>query len=566
VGVAAWGALLPRPHPARAADEAPGGPDYEFFKQFVAPVLAENCAECHANPRKRLGKYFLKPMQGRTVREAHHRDNYETILKLIEPGNPSGSLWLLKPLGPGQGGVTHKGGQRIGLDSREYGAMVDFIQGKRVVERAFQPPPSEPGQPDFAFFVARIAPTLASVCAECHAGKGQGKLALRTAAEGTELALEDHYANYQVALGLVDVKAPERSRFLRKPLSVADGGLPHRGGDLLRSGDPNHQNWLAFARGERGPELPRRTAPAGPPVLEAALSLEAETLDLDAGLEVKSDPVAPERKWVVAGAEAARLRVRVRVPEAGDYEVQLDVLGGRGPIALALDGAAPALVDAPEAGRARVGPRFLLDGARALKSARGDLHVEQGRLWLDGRSGEASFLAAGELDHRAVEVEVALPSEEDGGEDAFLLFDMRDADNGKLLGLVDGGRRLVMGLLEGGVPRLLSSARTFAADSEGAARRLRVEFVEGVAVGRLDGQPLAYLHLDRHLGQGRFGVASHGVVEVRRLEAIDQFPVHKVAFAEGPILHLSAGVHVLELELPARGVGLDALHLTLRSD
>jgi hypothetical protein len=58
-------------------------------------------------------------------------------------------------------------------------------------------------------------------------------------------------------------------------------------------------------------------------------------------------------------------------------------------------------------------------------------------------------------------------------------------------------------------------------------------------------------------------MATHGVVEVLSLEAIDQFPVHKVAFGLGPILHLTAGVHTLEVELPAQGVALDRVVLTL---
>ncbi len=550
--------------PARAADEVV--PDYEFYKANVAPVVERVCAECHAIPRKRLGKHFLKPMPGRTVRESHHRDNYEMILGLIEPGNPAASLWLLKPLGPGQGGVTHKGGQRVNLNSIEYGMMVDFIQGQTLTQRAFQPPPTPEGQPDFAFFYARIAPTLANVCAECHAGKGQGRHVLRTAPRGEALPLVDHYANYQTVLALSDLARPERSRFLLKPLAKADGGLPHKGGDRIFKGDANHGNWLAFLRGERGPPLPSARREGGPPLLEATLTLEAEAMEQDEGLEERFDAAMPEKKWIGAGVKAGRLAARVRVPEAGDYAMTLAVVGGKGPLGVALDGGPPVDVEVPATGRAEVGPRFLLDGAAALRSARGDLRAAEGKMRMDGRGAEASFLGAGEVDHSAVEARIALADEEDGGDDAWLLFDMLDADNGKLLGLVDGGRRCVMGLLEGGVPRILTSAKTFPAEAGAKARRLRVDYIEGLAVGRLDGQPLVFLHLDRHLGQGGFGVATHGVLTVESLQAIEQFPVHSVAFGEGPILHLAAGVHLLQVELPAGGAALDSLTLTLQSD
>lgn len=92
---------------------------------------------------------------------------------------------------------------------------------------------------------------------------------------------------------------------------------------------------------------------------------------------------------------------------------------------------------------------------------------------------------------------------------------------------------------------------------------MRVDLFVGVAVGRLDGQPLAFLHLDRHLGQGAFGVRTHGVLEVLRLEALDQFPVHRAAFGSGPILRLPAGVHTLGVELPLGGAALDRIVLTL---
>ncbi|MFM8979311.1 MAG: hypothetical protein ACKOSS_02435 [Planctomycetia bacterium] len=554
----------------RAEDPPTTGPDYGFYKQFVAPIVAERCAECHANPRKRLGKHVLKPAPGRTLRESHQRDNFSTLLGLVEPGNPSQSLWLLKALGPDQGGVTHGGGARIRIGSAEYGAMVDWIQGKKVEARAFAPPPTPEGEPDFAFFVVRIAPTLAQVCAECHAGKGQGKLALRTAARGAELALEEQYANYRTVLGLVDRKRPERSRFLTKPLAVADGGVPHKGGDRIRKDDANHVNWLAFLRGERGPSLPgspgRETT--GPLLLEATLRIEGERMTREGEVLEAADPVKAEQRWVQAGAYGGRVRVTLQVPEAGDYALALEAVGGEGPLGLALDGRPLATVDVPlfDGERGTLAPAFLLDGAAALRTPRGSLLPADGGLALAGRGGEASFLSAGEVDHRAGEAEVLLPPEDEGGDDAWLLFDMRDADNGKLLGLVDGGRRMVMGLLEGGVPRILSSAKAFRASEEGAARRLRVDFIEGVAVGRLDLQPLVFLRLDQQLGQGSFGLATHGRVLLRRLAAIDQFPVHTVAFGWGPILRLPAGVHVLELELPPGGAGLDALTLTLAGE
>ncbi len=550
---------------ARPEDAAPPTPDFAFYEANVAPIVERVCAECHANPRKRLGKYFVKPPPGRTVRAAHHRDNYETILGLIEPGNPAGSLWLLKPLGPGQGGLTHKGGVKVDLNSREYGAMVDFINGVTVVKRGFEPPRTVEGQPDFAFYVARIAPTLAQVCAQCHAAPGKGKHSLLVAGRGEELSLEQHYANFRTVLALSRPGKPLASPFLQKPLAVADGGTAHRGGDRIRKGDPNYQNWVAFLEGARGPELPR--AGRGElPVLEGRLIVEAETMARVGDLVEHADPVAREQRWVAAGERSGRLTVTFRVPEAGDYAVALSVRGGPGPLGLGLDESPPVEVEIPPEGAAEVGPALLLDGRASLRDVRGEVWIEEGRLSLVGHGGEAAFLSPAEVDHRAVEAVVRLPPEEDGGEDAFLLFDMLDAGNGKVVGLVDGGRRFVMGVLEGGTLRLLSTAKPFAAPPGAVARTLRVDLLEGVAVGRLDGQPLAFLNLDRHLGQGAFGCLTHGSLELERLSAIDQFPVHTAAFGLGPILRLPAGVHSLWVALPPGGAALDRLTLTLADD
>lgn len=565
VAVPALAVLALAPGRARAAD--PVVPDYDFYKANVAPVVEQVCAECHSNPRKRLGKYFVRPQQGRTVRESHHRANYETILGLLEPGNPAASLWLLKPLGPGQGGVTHKGGVKVNTNSREYGAMVDFIQGKKLETREFRPPPTVAGQPDFAFYHARIAPVLALVCAECHGGKGQGRMVLKTAARGVRLTLAEHYANFQTVVGLSTPGKPLASRFLLKPLAVADGGLPHKGGDRFRKGDPNYANWTSFLGGEVGPPIPREGAEGGPLLLEAALTVEAEAMERDAGLEEQSEPVAPEKRWVVGATKSGRVWQAVRVPEAGDYAVRLDVRGGAGPIGFGLDEQAPIYVEVPATGAAEVGPAFLLDGKAALREARGDLTLADGRLRLDGRGGEASFLSPAEKDHTGVEATFRIGGEEDGGDDALLLFDMSDGANGKVAGLVDGGRRFVMGVMEGGVLRMLATAKAFPQEpsAPGApGRKVRVDYVEGVAIGRLDGQPLAFLHLDRHLGQGRFGALAHGVAEVEGLAAIEQFPVHRVTFGVGPILHVPAGVHTLWVELPQGGAALDRLVLTLQ--
>ena len=80
-----------------------------------------------ARRRREVGDHFLRPLQTRTVRERHHEKNFETISKLIVPGNPAASRYLLKALGPQQGGITHGGGAVLNDNTPEYGAIVDWI-------------------------------------------------------------------------------------------------------------------------------------------------------------------------------------------------------------------------------------------------------------------------------------------------------------------------------------------------------------------------------------------------------------------------------------------------------
>lgn len=52
--------------------------------------------------------------------------------------------------------------------------------------------------------------------------------------------------DYLLGSELVDSTHPAMSRFLLKPLAIADGGLKHLGGDLVKAGTPAHLDFLTF--------------------------------------------------------------------------------------------------------------------------------------------------------------------------------------------------------------------------------------------------------------------------------------------------------------------------------
>jgi hypothetical protein len=567
---ASLGAVALGTSPGAGADDPPT-PDFEFYKEKVSPIVHETCAQCHANPRKRLGKHFLRPVFGRTVRERDHRSNYETILGLIEPGNPAGSLWLLKPLGPGQGGVTHRGGVQVRLDSLEYGAMVDFINGAKLDAQAFQVPRTQPGQPDFRLYVARVEPVVQARCVECHAGAGRGRYkGLHVAQRGSELTTEQRFRNFEAAVANVAPGEPSKSRFVMKPLAVEDGGSRSTCAGHLEKADPAYAAFVDFVNGVAGPPpAERRPSDGGPPLLETSLVLQAEEMERDGDLEALEVEGAQGGKVVAARSEAARVYRTLRVPESGDFAVSLRVLGGEGPVSFGFDGGTPWVLDppadAPAGGFADLAPSSVLDGSTPLRDAEGALSLEGQRLRMDGRGGAASWLSPADVEHDAVRALVALPSEEDGADDAFLLFDMADGGNGKLVGLTDGGRRFVMGVIEGGVPRILATARAPERPAPGTTREIRADALEGVAVGRLDGHALLFVNLDRRLGQGAFGFLTHGVATVEKVAAIQQFEVHKTAFSRRPVVHVPEGRRTVWVELPLGGASLDSITFSLSS-
>lgn len=413
---------------AETEESAPPAPDFEYYLARVAPIAHGNCAECHANPRKRLGRHFLRPAEGRRVRERDHERNFETILGLIVPGDPSKSLWLLKPLGPQQGGVEHGGGQRIRFDGIEYAAMVDFINGVRL------------------------------------------------------------------------------------PPDPADAA-----------------------------EAP----PAGPP----EIGREGSTLPASA-FQVAGDVVRGQDGALISGPEGGTAEITVRLDAERTWRVEFEVEGPGTALLWRVDERLTHRTTVAATGPSLIGTPRLVDGRAPLVAPRGDLSVDAGRLSLSGASDRAaSFLSAFDETHRAVEAVVHLPSEDEGADDALLLFGMLDADNGHFLGLADGGRRVIMGVLEGGVERVLSSARASTAEDD-APRTLRVDLLESVAVGRLDGRALVFLHLESAPEARGLGFLSHGRATVASLGAREDWEVYTSDFGLAPVALLRAGNHRFRLTLP----------------
>lgn len=540
--------------------------DPTFFEQRILPIILSNCGECHANPRKRLGKHFLVPYPGRKVRERHVRKNLETIRRYIVPGDPSTSVWLLKALGPRQGGVEHGGGQRIAMNSPEYGAMVDFINGASIAPTPFTPPPRVDGEPDFRFFVAKVAPLLASDCAECHGGKGKGHHKLVVAEEGEDLDLEEHLENFQTILRLIKPGDPERSRLLQKGLAVEDGGLKHKGGDRFRRGDGKHALLEAFVRGEPGPPLPTERTRVARRLDANGLVMEAEDLELVEGVDEVEDAGASGYLAMEPLEGGGRVAVRFDVVDEMAYRIVARWLGTGEGARLRVD----AVVDTPlepvdpatrASGWRDFVARHVTDAGQPLADARGRLALGPEGVELDGRDTPAGFLVPDPVRRNGCEIELTLPVEEDGGDDALLLFDAVSLDEARFVGLVDGGRRFVLGHVSEGTTVVERAVVAPEEDGPELPRVIRVERHGGVAVASLDGRPLLAQDLADDKARGSYGVRTRGRLDVHRLSAVEEFEVAGAAFELAPVVWLAPGPHVVVIEMPEGAGRLDQIRI-----
>ncbi len=119
--------------------------DYEFFKTHVEPIFLKKrsdeharCYVCHQMMRHGGGPLSLEmlPPGASFWTEEQSRQNFETVSKLVVPGNPDLSLFLRMPLAPEAGGIadTHQGGRQFASqDDPDWKNMKAWVLGEKVV-------------------------------------------------------------------------------------------------------------------------------------------------------------------------------------------------------------------------------------------------------------------------------------------------------------------------------------------------------------------------------------------------------------------------------------------------
>jgi len=127
-----------------AADAQAPQLDYEFFKTRVEPIFLKKrsedhalCYVCHQMMRHGGGPLSLEmlPPGASFWTEEQSRRNFETVSKLVVPGNPSLSLFLRMPMAPEAGGIadTHQGGRQFASeDDPDWKNMKAWVMGQKA--------------------------------------------------------------------------------------------------------------------------------------------------------------------------------------------------------------------------------------------------------------------------------------------------------------------------------------------------------------------------------------------------------------------------------------------------
>jgi hypothetical protein len=118
--------------------------DYEFFKARVEPIFLKHrsadharCYTCHQVGHHGGGPLSLDTLSPgmNSWTEEQSRHNFETVSKLVVPGNPSLSLLLRMPMAPEAGGLadTHQGGRQFASEEDpDWKNMKAWVLGQKL--------------------------------------------------------------------------------------------------------------------------------------------------------------------------------------------------------------------------------------------------------------------------------------------------------------------------------------------------------------------------------------------------------------------------------------------------
>lgn len=219
-------AVLPDLDTDSVDSSAPGYASFAAVQDFL--VGSCGAGSCHGTPR---ADFYLTC--GDTDEQT--RANF-LIARAFVATVPDDSELLAKTLSPSAGGQAHAGGAFF--DERtdpDYELVRDWAAEAGPLPVADRTPARQ-------FFDERVMPVLlARGCAfeACHSPIVPFKLNLRAGSHGffSPIALERNYAQARKLLGLGSPD-PLASRIIAKNALAAHGGIRHRAGPIVATGDP----------------------------------------------------------------------------------------------------------------------------------------------------------------------------------------------------------------------------------------------------------------------------------------------------------------------------------------
>ena len=117
--------------------------DYGFYKNRVEPIFLTKkaghvrCVVCHSDNNSAFKLDHL-PAGAKAYTDEQSHKNFETVSKLVNPGEPMVSRLLMHPLAPeGGGDVFHSGGRQfMSVDDPDWKTMAAFVNGATLGGRS----------------------------------------------------------------------------------------------------------------------------------------------------------------------------------------------------------------------------------------------------------------------------------------------------------------------------------------------------------------------------------------------------------------------------------------------
>jgi hypothetical protein len=124
---------------AAAASAAEPALDYGFFKARVEPIFLKKrpehvrCYVCHSESNNAF-KLEKLPKGKSFWNEEQSRKQFETVSRLVVPGEPAKSRLLLQPLAPEAGGnAYHSGGRQFASQNDpEWKILAQWVNGQKL--------------------------------------------------------------------------------------------------------------------------------------------------------------------------------------------------------------------------------------------------------------------------------------------------------------------------------------------------------------------------------------------------------------------------------------------------